>query len=68
MSQPSPGKGAGPITVTKYRAGKPVKTVVLPAPTIETTRDPVNKRGPKPGAKGEMAAREARFAASANWY
>ena len=60
--------GAGPIRVQRYKSGKLVKEFEIPAPTMESVKDPITKRGPKPGHKGEMATKEARFAASSNWY
>lgn len=60
--------GAGPVTVQRFKNGKLVKQFEVPAPTLESVKDPVLKRGPKPGHKGEMATKEARFAASSNWY
>ena len=61
-------RGAGPITVQRFKAGKLISEKVIPAPTLESVRDPVTKRGPKPGFKGKTAERYAVFAGSENWY
>lgn len=60
--------GAGPVLVQQFKGGKLVKQFEVPAPTLESVKDPVLKRGPKPGHKGAVAEKEARFASGANWY
>jgi hypothetical protein len=60
-------RGAGPITVTRYQAGKVVEQIEIPAPTLETGRAPVEaKRGPKP--KGNRPADPSKFLQTQNWY
>lgn len=60
--------GAGPIRVQRFKSGKLVKEFEIPAPTLESVKDPVLKRGPKPGHSGPTAIKDARFQASENWY